>query len=195
MNFKVINKKNLSIIIVLLLVLVLSQSNFFNLLTNTVLGRALLIAILIIASYLNKILGVVCVLLVVIMVNNSNSIYLEGATTMNATDSSGNSITTKTAPSTAVAGAASTPAAVTTTPAASTPPAPAPAAATSLSNVIATATGTKSTAQEGFDIIGKERNIQKGRNSNSIPVNDFMRESVNVAPYEGSQFTESFAIY
>ena len=40
------------------------------------------------------------------------------------------------------------------------------------------------TAVEGFDMASKERYIQKGNQSNQIAVNDFMRESDNVAPYE-----------
>ena len=47
-------------------------------------------------------------------------------------------------------------------------------------------------AQEGFDIIGTENNIKRGKQSNSIPVNDFMRESKNISPYEGSKYSSSY---
>jgi hypothetical protein len=52
-----------------------------------------------------------------------------------------------------------------------------------------------STATEGFDMIGQERDMQAGKRSNSIPVSDFMRQSSDVAPYAGSTFSESFALY
>jgi len=38
---------------------------------------------------------------------------------------------------------------------------------------------------EGFDIIGTENNIKRGKQSNSIPVSNFMRSSTNVQPHDG----------
>ena len=43
---------------------------------------------------------------------------------------------------------------------------------------------------EGFDILGTERNLQRGKKSNTIMVNEDMRKSSNVDPYDGcSLFT------
>ena len=41
-----------------------------------------------------------------------------------------------------------------------------------------------STAVEGFDIVSTERYIQKGKQSNQIPVNDTMRITNDISPYE-----------
>ena len=38
---------------------------------------------------------------------------------------------------------------------------------------------------EGFDILGTERNLQRGKKSNTIMVNEDMRKSENVDPYDG----------
>jgi len=202
---------------------------------NTALGRAFLIFILLILSGIHKILGVVCVLLIVILFNNSDSVYLEGMTTPTVP---GKTTTTTSSPTNnpmAPSPMATSPTTTTTTsspstnPMAPSPPTPpttpmapppatstttttssptastpanvssqSPSLATSASNLLGSLTNKQqqqqnNTAQEGFDLIGKERNIQRGRNSNSIPVNDFMRESTNVAPYEGSAFFSSYS--
>jgi hypothetical protein len=44
---------------------------------------------------------------------------------------------------------------------------------------------TKYNGTEGFDILGTERNLQRGKKSNSIMVNEDMRKSENVDPYDG----------
>jgi hypothetical protein len=42
-----------------------------------------------------------------------------------------------------------------------------------------------STAKEGFDIIGTENYIKRGKKSNTIPVNSHMKDSDNVSPFDG----------
>ena len=54
-------------------------------------------------------------------------------------------------------------------------------------------TSTSTAAAEGFDILGIENNIKRGKQSNSIPVNSFMRDADSVAPYEGTSFLGSFS--
>ena len=44
---------------------------------------------------------------------------------------------------------------------------------------------TKYNGTEGFDILGTERNLQRGKKSNSIMVNEDMRKSENVDAYDG----------
>jgi hypothetical protein len=213
MNFKIINKNNVGIALVLLLAVLLSQTKFLNFMINTALGRGLFIVILLFVSYINKILGVVCVLLFIIMANNSDAIYLEGVTTMsnaNKKQDVDNNIKSSivhgvepatTTPATTTP-ATTTPA--TTTPASMTPASTTPAPVSSpTTNIFGNTTNpaqqvaqaAQQAAQEGFDIIGKERTLQRGKNSNSIPVNDFMKDSDNVSPYESAPFSESFGSY
>ena len=83
MDFKIVSKNNLGTVITLLFVVILSQAKFFNFLLDTALGRAILIAFVIIISYMNKILGVVSVLFIIIIFNNSDIGYMEGFTSTN----------------------------------------------------------------------------------------------------------------
>jgi len=171
-NFQPISKNNVGGAVALLFVILLSQSKIFNILIDTVLGRMVLIAFLLIISYLNKILGVVVVLIIIIMFNHSNIGYMEGFTS-DASNNATSKIKTDASNNASTSAPASTPESPPPTP--PTPPA--------------------STATEGFDIIGKESNLKRGKQSNSIPVNDFMRESTSVAPYEGSSNLESFSAF
>ena len=82
MEFNLVSKNNLGAATAMLLVIILSQGRFFNFLLDTALGRAILIIFILFISYTNKILGVVSVLFIIIMFNNSNIGYMEGATTM-----------------------------------------------------------------------------------------------------------------
>jgi hypothetical protein len=76
MTIKTLGKNTMGIVLALLLVLLLSESRLFNFFTDTYLGRVFLIFIILIASYLNKILGVVCVFIIIIMFSNIS--YYEG---------------------------------------------------------------------------------------------------------------------
>ena len=80
MDFKLVSKNNMGVVATLILVILLSQSRFFNFLIDTALGRAFLILFILVISYVNKMLGVVAVLFIVIMFNNSNIGYMEGFT-------------------------------------------------------------------------------------------------------------------
>ncbi len=82
MEFNIVSKNNLGAVTALLLVIILSQGRFFNFLLDTALGRAVLILFILFISYANKILGIVCVLFIIIMFNNSDIGYIEGNTTM-----------------------------------------------------------------------------------------------------------------
>ena len=86
MDFKLVSKNNLGAVATLFLVILLSQSRFFDFLIDTALGRAILILFILGISYTNKILGVVAVLFIIIAFNNSDIGYLEGFTSSPNTD-------------------------------------------------------------------------------------------------------------
>lgn len=176
MKTTLVSKNNIGGATALLLVILLSQTKFFNFLLDTALGRSVLILFILVISYTNKILGVVSVLFIIIMFNSSDIGYLEGFDTpndsTNVADSStkpNNSSTTpqKKQTTTTVSNDNQT----STDPAASSTDSTPPAI---------------TTATEGFNTIDNERNIQKGKQSNSIPVNNTTRESyANVEPFDG----------
>jgi len=66
MDFKLVNKKNLGIMTTLILVILLSQSRFFNFFSETVLGRMVLLAFIIMISYTSKFTGLLAVLFIII---------------------------------------------------------------------------------------------------------------------------------
>jgi hypothetical protein len=201
MDFKLVSKNNIGVVVALLLVILLSQAKFFNFLLDTALGRSVLIFLVLILAYVNKILGVVAVLFIIILFNQSDIGYLEGFTAApSATPTTTSTTTTPAAPaapnanqkariaerqkirqnvkanlaSKAAASAAPTTPSITTTP---------------------SATASLTTAgAEGFDIIGTENNIKRGKQSNKIPVSEHMRESMNVSAFDGS-FSDSYSAF
>jgi hypothetical protein len=200
-NFQLMSKKNIGGAMALFLVILLSQARIFNFLLDTLLGRMMLVAFLLVISYLNKIFGVVSVLLIIIMFNNSGLGYMEGFTS-DSEDKEKNKETIKSdAENTAntvksdaenTANTAKSNAENTATTVKSDAENTATTAKTDAEN---TANTAKSNMTEGFDIIGKENNIKRGKQSNSIPVNDFMRESDHVSPHEGFTKFESFSAF
>ena len=196
MDFKLVDKKNMGVVALLLLVIILSQSRFFNFLIDTALGRAFLIAFIIFISCCHKIMGIVGVLLIIIMFNKSGFGILEGF--------DAGQIKAKMDASGAV------------------PPAPAPAPATATSTVDASgsnvdasgaqvpnlseiqkqlhskiaeaqaqAQAAQGQAKEGFDLIGTESRLKSGKQSNSISVNNKTKSSENVSPSEENIFSTS----
>jgi len=196
MNFNIVSKNNIGVVVALLLVILLSVSKVFNFLLDTTLGRSVLVLFVLILAYVNKILGIVSVLFIVILFNQSDFGYLEGFT-----DASGNSTTPNVNPNEEAKKAAreverkkirqnvkANMAAKTETPATT-----APATATAPPTPSAISMPIKGGA-EGFDIIGTENYIKRGKQSNKILVSDHMRESNNVSAFDGS-FTDSYSAF
>jgi hypothetical protein len=151
------NNNYISLLAIFLLIVILSQSRTFNLLFDTYLGRIILVLFILVISYTNKILGIVSVLLIVIMFNNSleNINYFESFT---------NNITEK-----------------------DSNPKKDPNLKKDLNpNPTQTQTQPNNLiAQEGFDLIGKEDVMRKSKQSNTVPVNNLSRSSDNAEPFTG----------
>jgi ABC-type protease/lipase transport system fused ATPase/permease subunit len=195
MDFKLISKNNVGTAVLLLLAIALSQSKAFNFLIDTALGRFFLIVFILCLSFCHKILGVIGVLFIIIMFNSN--LYYEGFedsssskptssssstdASSNSTDASSNSTTTmntdqiKEMIKQQISDASKNNTSSSTT-----------SSDTSSSS-------KNSKAAEGFDILGIENNIKRGKQSNSIPVNSFMRDSDSIFPYEGTSFLGSFS--
>jgi len=176
------------VICALLLIILLCESKFFNFLIDTCLGKILLIASIIYLSYLNKILGIVVILFIIIIFNNNIS-FTEGmANNSNSNDiksnnnninsndnkSNNNNINSNDNKSN-----------------------------NNKSNdnkkkpIVNNKDNSIETTNtiEGFDIIGAENSIKRGKDSNSIPVDPFMGVSNSVLPFEGSNLVESFSAF
>ena len=168
------SKHNMGIVLTLLLILLLSQSKILNMFVNTALGRTILIGLLVFLSYIHKILGVILVLIIIILINNNDNIYLEGFTNSNNTTSQMTNLTD------------------TKKPKGDTQPLTMPTSNTKITN---TKIKSQNVAQEGFDIIGTEHNLKKGKQSNSISVNTLMKGSDNVLPNESASFSSVSSTY
>lgn len=193
MNYNLVSKNNIGVVGALVLAIFLSQSGTMDFLFRTVLGRLTLIVLILAMSYTNKILGVVGVLFVVVMFSSMN---IEGLDNMDTTEKTTTTETTETVkPPDTTAAATGTEAKGTNTivkkdkkgtMVKGTPLDEAQTGVTDVETTTTTETDTEdvttanasenvdtteNAAVEGFDIIGLERNIQKGKDSNKIPVN------------------------
>ena len=164
------------VICALLLIILLCESKFFNFLIDTCLGKILLIASIIYLSYLNKILGIVVILFIIIIFNNNIS-FTEGmANNSNSNDikSNNNNINSNDNKSNDNKSNDNKKKPI----------------VNNKDNSIET-----TNTIEGFDIIGAENSIKRGKDSNSIPVDPFMGVSNSVLPFEGSNLVESFSAF
>jgi hypothetical protein len=193
MDFKLISKNNIGTVVLLLLVIAVSQARAFNFLIDSALGRFFLIIFILCLSHCHKILGVVGVLFIVIMFNSN--MYSEGFET-----ASGKTITKPDDPKVDTTKIDTTK--IDTTKVDTTNVDPTKLKENVQKKISETKTNidatkstldSSSTAAEGFDILGIENNIKRGKQSNSIPVNNFMRDSNSISPYEGTSFLGSFS--
>jgi len=184
MNFNLVSKNNCGIVATLFLLILLTQAKIFNFLLDTALGRAVLLLFILFISYTNQILGVVSVLIVIILFNTSNLGYLEGFTAdASKTDASKNN-----APKTNAEKEAEKQRVLareqerekerekvkTHMASKSTmPPTAMPAAQ-----------ATTSTSAEGFDLIGTETFIKRGKKDRSFAIGNHVKQSKNVDPFE-----------
>jgi Na+-transporting methylmalonyl-CoA/oxaloacetate decarboxylase gamma subunit len=55
---------------------------------------------------------------------------------------------------------------------------------------------TVNMATEGFDLLSTENTIKRGKQSNSIPVDQLLKQASNdeISPYEDTEFSEGFSI-
>lgn len=178
MDLKLVGKNNIGTVVLLLLIIAVSQSKILDFLLHSALGRTFLIIFILYLSYCNKILGVVGVLFIIIMFNSN--VYYEGYTTPNNK--------AKLKKTVGVAAAAAAEAEAEARLAAAEAPAQVPAQ-------VAAAEAPAQVAAEGFDILGIENNIKRGKQSNSITLNNLSQNSDSVLPYDTSPFFENFSSF
>lgn len=201
MAINTLSKNSISIIVALLLVIILSESKLFFFFTESYLGRSILILILIFASYLNKILGIVCVFIIIIMFSSNKFLNFEGFdnnTNANAPGANGNGVNQPTSAPGANGSGVNQPTTTTTTSNNNQEPSKINVITSSNTNKKPAST-TTNTAIEGFDLQSTENTIKRGKQSNSIQVSPYLKQSVDVAPYEGNihanSFNEGFSLF
>lgn len=194
MNFKIVSKENLGCMVLLSLVIILSLAKIFNIVIDTPIGRIIMIMFIIITSYLNKVLGLLSVLFIAIILSNSDSYYYENFTSSpnsssTSADSSKNTVSTDLSKSIGIIDPSNNISNITT----STNNLLKKTQQTVSNSSNSSNTSIASNTTEGFDIIGIENEIKKGKQSNSIPVSTFMRQSEYISPHQFSSFGENFS--
>ena len=197
MAFKLLSKNIIGGVTTLVLIILLTQSRLFDFLINTHLGRVFLILAILGISWCHKIFGVVALLFIIIIFNQSEISFLEGFTDTTATtttnyssnltssDISGtvsqkkdevknkiNQLAQQNDTTTSSSAAAATVPLSTNTP-------------------ISTETFM---AREGFNTVDREGTILRGKRSNEVPVfSNARNQPDNVESSDKSVFSGSYA--
>lgn len=187
MNFNFVSKHNIGLVATLIFFILLSQIKIFDFLIDTAFGRALLILFILGISYTNQILGVVSVLFIIIMFNQSNISYIEGFTSnySNKTETThtNNNVNLKEKQNLKIHDLKSQQDTTTTSSAIATLP-----TSTPINNSFVG-------GREGFNIIDREGTILRGKRSNELPVFFNARsQSDDVEPTNKSVFTDAYSI-
>jgi hypothetical protein len=177
MDVKIVSKNNMGIVVTLIFVILLSQSRFFDFLTDTLSGRIILLALIVLIAYTNKILGLLAVLFVIIAFNQNDTNVVQSYNFYEGFDSSGNltdSVIMKAKAKEDILKQKTQ----------------------LLSTNNDSSQTTTTTAKEGFCISDKELNILRGKQSSTVPVFNKSREQINeVDPTDKSVFSDSYASF
>jgi len=180
-HHKLLSKKSLGSAGLLLFLILVSQARLFDFLITSSLGRLFLIVTLLCLSYCHQMLGIVAVLVIVIAFNQFGIASMEGFDTTDtgaktATDST-SSTTTDDSKDKSKTPSASEP--VKSTTSTSTPDTSDKDKATEIHNA--------TRGLEGFDVLGIENNLKRGKQSNTIPVSSYSRQDSDfISAYEGA---------
>jgi hypothetical protein len=188
-------KNIMGIVSTLILVVLLTQSRFFDFLTESHLGRTVLLAFVILISYTNKILGLLAVLLIIIAFNQytlwENTVqsynYYEGfdvSGNINSSTLANDKVTMLKAKENLMKKKLED-------------------VNKKIKNTSQTTTTTSSAAsvpesfggREGFCMTDRESTMLRGKQSNSIPVFNNSREHDDISPYDKSLFANSFSLF
>ena len=187
-----ISNNNIGAVILLVFILLLSQSRVLDLFINSALGRIALIVFILTISYMNKTLGVISVLLFILIANNSGWFVLEGLENQSDDEKKTDDVKDdkekdKEKDATPLPSANLT------------------RSIEDIKNELAAAVAASAAQEpdneltavqtEGFDVIGTERELQKGKCSNSIGVNPLSQDCDLVSPVEGNMFSNFFSVF
>jgi len=180
MNFKVVSKNNMGVVMTLILVVLLSQSRFFDFLFESPLGRMILLAFVILIAYTNKILGLVAVLFIIIAFNQNDVNMVYSYNYYEGFDISGNVVSVSDASGNPLNGTIKN------------------EIKSKLQTNASQPTSTPSNSEsfkgrEGFCMTDRENTMLRGKQSSSVPVNNLREQSDDVSPSDKSIFASDFA--
>ena len=185
MDSKLLSKTNMGGVATIILVILLCQARFFNFMVGTTLGRAVLVFLVLGITCVHHILGVIAVLAIIVIYNQSNVDYMEGFTKGSTDDKSMGDDKLPKKMGTAVVKPATKPA---------DDKKPVTAGDKSTDDSKKSKDDSKPAAREGFNLIDRERVMQKGkRASDLIGVADTRQQSDAVEPNDPSCFADQAA--
>ena len=186
MDLKLVSKNNMGIVATLILVILLSQSRCFDFLTETPLGRIVLLGLTIFITYTNKIFGLLAVLFIIIAFNLNDVNVVQSYNFYEGFDGSGNVMDDgndikKNSKENDVKKSTST---------------VKDKIDDSSQTTTTTSSSVSSDAREGFCMCDRELNILRGKQSNAIPVFNKSREQeFEVDPSDKSFFSSDYALF
>jgi hypothetical protein len=198
MAFKLVSKNNMGIIVILILVILLSQSRFFDFLTETALGRMLMLVLIIFISYTNKLLGLLAVLFVIIAFNQYNmNTSVQSYNYYEGFDVSGNSPASEIIKDKVNILKAKEDILKQKLTALNNKNNSSQTDATTSSAVSGSTSNSESFgAREGFCMTDRESNILRGKQSNTIPVfNNTRDQDNNISPSDKSVFSNTYSSF
>jgi len=198
---QLLNKYKIETVIIVLLFILFSVP--FPAFHSSILGKSVLIALILSLSYFNKICGLLAIIVLVILYQSkTNAFYyyspyegFSGTSTSTPTSTSSDSNTVKPDKDHPLANLIQDKMddnnikklLIAKEKHSMNPPPPVDTS----SNTITTDT---TTGQEGFDLLGTEDTLRKGRQSNTISVKKNVKSDYSLLPFENTKYTENFLI-
>lgn len=181
-------KHKLMVAIALLIFIAASTSSAA--LHSTVLGKSVLVALVVALAYINKVAGLIAVVFLIVLYQSQSGAfyYNEGFT---VTDASGNTKTVTVSGGSDASGMPMPPPMpkelkfdISGNLDILPPPPTSPPASTT----------TSSQGQEGFDLLGTEDTMRKGKQSNTVNVKKSMSQTGSLLPFENTKYVENFLV-
>jgi len=182
MDIMLISKNNTGVIMTLILVILLSQSHILDFLIDTPLGRSILLAFIILIACIHKILGLIAVLFIILAFNNNGMNVVHSYNYYEGFDGSGNQVRNE-IKSTLQTDKQDMSGNITTS------------SANTATTSSSSASGTETfKSREGFCMTDRELHMLRGKQSNTVPVfNNLRNQSDDVSPSDKSIFTSEYA--
>jgi hypothetical protein len=190
MDLKLVSKNNMGVVITLILVILLSQSRFFDFLTETPLGRMVFLLLIIFISYTNKFLGLLAALFIMIAFNQYDTNVVQSYNYYEGFDVSGNSLKQDKVNMDKAKEDAMKQKLTYLKNKANTSQ-----TATTSSSAASTTTSESFGGREGFCMTERESTILRGKQSNTIPVFNNARDQDDVSPSDKSIFSGDYASF
>lgn len=180
-----LSKQNMGAILLVGLTALLSQSRMYHFLLDETLGKLVLLLVVVCVAYLNRPLGFVAVVFVVLAhtVNQRQEVY--GYNYHEGFEANGtvkNNLKARAQSKEASATATTTSSSATTTP------------TTTTSTTSTNSSSESFKGREGFCMTDRESTMLRGKQSNAVPVYSKSREqSDDIAPTDNSAFSSAYA--